>query len=196
MKQVFNIFPTCVISIDDFLSKDQCLDITKYILSGKPQTQQHDAIKGNGVSYYTEKSDFITEVSKNIPSCYNIKEAIFNEVKAYESTAGIVITEFNNSWFNIQNKDSLLIDHSHPMSIISGALYINTDEDSSSIYFSNPNPFNSFQDVGKLTDYTYEKYWIKPCVGQLILFPSWLKHGSNNTLNKTTNRIVISFNTK
>jgi glycosyltransferase involved in cell wall biosynthesis len=35
---------------------------------------------------------------------------------------------------------------------------------------------------------------IKQATGDLIIFPSWLKHGSNGTKNMTKNRIVISAN--
>lgn len=196
MKHKYNLFPTCVMSVENFISIEQSKDIVDYILSNNLQPKQHGAIKGNGVSYYEEKSDFLQIISDNVNSCRDLKSKLFDAVKDYENDTGVQLTELNNSWFNIQQKGSVLVDHAHPMSILSGALYVNIDADSSSLYFSNPNPFNAFQDVTRLTEYTYEKYWIKPSLGQLVIFPSWLKHGSNNTINESTNRIVISFNTK
>ena len=48
--------------------------------------------------------------------------------------------------------------------------------------------------IGTYTDYSYEYYYFKPQMGTLLLFPSWLKHGSNQVINKSNERILISFN--
>ncbi len=36
----------------------------------------------------------------------------------------------------------------------------------------------------------------KPEIGDLILFPGWLMHGSHNDINLSEERIALSFNTK
>ena len=46
----------------------------------------------------------------------------------------------------------------------------------------------------KLTPYNYESHWISVKNCQLVLFPSWLRHGNDNVINKMDGRIVVSFN--
>ena len=98
-------------------------------------------------------------------------------------------------WSNIQNSDSVLHEHSHPNSIISGALYINVD-DSCSITFHNPNPYVYFTNALENTPYNFE--WCKYSVenGDLLLFPSWLRHGHPEHINQMDGRICISFNSE
>ena len=88
---------------------------------------------------------------------------------------------------------SKLNQHSHPGVNISGALYINVGEDDK-IYFHNPNQYVYFTNKKNFTPYNYETSWISVNNCQLILFPSWLRHGNDNVINKMDERIVISFN--
>jgi uncharacterized protein (TIGR02466 family) len=85
----------------------------------------------------------------------------------------------------------------HANSILSGSLYINVDNESSKLYFDNPNQFIKYFEYNyqELTDYNFEYFYITPKVGDLVIFPSWLTHGSNGEQNNTENRTVISFNT-
>ena len=101
--------------------------------------------------------------------------------------------KITNNWFNIQYECSALIEHVHPGSIVSGALYVNVDERSSNLRFKNINPYAHFSDHANETNYNcfYEEF--EPQNGTLILFPSWLPHDS--LPNKSKERVVISFNT-
>ena len=42
--------------------------------------------------------------------------------------------------------------------------------------------------------YNYEWYKIEVKNCQLVLFPSWLKHGKNDDINQMDDRMVVSFN--
>ena len=55
---------------------------------------------------------------------------------------------------------------------------------------------NNFTNYKKLTNFNYRDVSVKPNIGDLILFPSWLMHGSDNEKNKSNERLVLSFNTK
>ena len=90
------------------------------------------------------------------------------------------------SWCTIQKEGSTLKWHKHPNSIISGILYLKVDDDSSKIYFENPDSiyWNYAEPVS-----------VMPVTGMCLMWPSWLKHGSGQTLNKSSERIVLSFNT-
>ena len=62
----------------------------------------------------------------------------------YANEYGFQKLDISNSWYNVEKKDCVLNNHTHPMSVISGALYLKTDTLSNKIYFLNPNPFISF----------------------------------------------------
>ena len=51
---------------------------------------------------------------------------------------------------------------------------------------------NGMRDINMLRPITEE--YIKPEVGTLIMFPSWLRHGKNDEESEMDNRIVVSFN--
>ena len=94
--------------------------------------------------------------------------------------------EISNSWCNIQGENSTLNFHRHPDSIISGIIFLQVDDKSSKLYFQNPNNiyFKCDDDIS-----------IKPEPGLLLMWPSWLAHGSGEDKNMSTERVVVSFNT-
>lgn len=161
--------------------------------------QEHSAIKGNGLSTNKNSENFLSFVKDNVEGCQDILINLQNIITSYIKFSGygnpkILNKEMQSSWFNIQNEGSSLNRHTHALSTISGAIYINVDDDSSMLYFYNPNQFNEFSVSSKNTEYTYDWYKFKPKNGDLFLFPSWLAHGSNGDQNNTKNRTVISFN--
>jgi len=191
----FALFPTLVFSIEDFLSKEQCKNIALYIK--KKELYQHSAIIGNGATtYYSKEDKLIQEISKKVAKCEKMWSSLDEITKQYSIDSGIkIIKGIENSWLNIQNVDSVLSEHTHPLSTLSGAIYVHVDDDSSNINFTNPNPFmtfTNFQDTR--TEFSYNYFYIKPTIGQLVIFPSWLQHGSNQIKNNTVGRTVISFN--
>ena len=88
-----------------------------------------------------------------------------------------------DSWCNIQGKDSTLDFHNHPNSVVSGIIFLKVDENSSKLVFQNP------------TSLTKEIHQITPKTGLLVMWPSYLRHGSGDSINKSAERIVLSFNT-
>tara|TARA_B000000609_G_C24092216_1_gene303582 strand:- start:240 stop:758 length:519 start_codon:yes stop_codon:yes gene_type:complete len=86
------------------------------------------------------------------------------------------------SWVTIQKEDSKLKWHKHPNSVVSGILYLKVDDDSSKLVFQNP------------TSMEGEVKEIKPKPGLLLMWPSFLMHGSGDTINKSKERIIIGFN--
>ena len=202
--KIFNhsLFPTAVTYIEDFLTSDQVRDIFAYILTNPQQIKIHPALTNNSVSSHnyspTEKDNFLHNISCNVISCRNIEEDIFNHTVEYGKRYNIQISKIESAWYNIQNIGSNLVPHKHAGSTISGALYINVDNDSSAIYFDNPNPFINFFPINSQSEndtvFSYLQYFFKPRSGDMILFPSWLTHHSNNISNQTELRTVVSFN--
>lgn len=190
-KNIFSIFPVQVYIEKSFLSNDQCNLIFDFLKN--ENLDNHDLILGDGKSSYfeeqvTEKS-ILYKISKILP---DIVDRVHDRVFYLARQSNLHPCHINFSWFNIQNENSHLTPHAHPGSVLSGALYIKTDENSSTLDFINPN-YASF------CSYSIDQnnYVLKQRVnnGTLIIFPSYLAHGNINTINRTHNRTVISFNT-
>ena len=181
------VFPTLIKYVSNFLNEKELNQIIKLILNKK--LSSHLSLKGKAKSTHGLNSDILSNIDKNIV------EKIKDKVNEYAVDYGVRKLKLDNSWVNIQNKNSILNKHSHPDSIVSGALYLKVDKNSSKIYFYNPNIYLTFVNVFKQTEFSCENYFFTPQVGDLILFPSWLMHGSNNEKNNSIERIVLSFNT-
>jgi uncharacterized protein (TIGR02466 family) len=146
------------------------------------------------------------EGNKSSKDTYILNNSIFNNLKDEISThinkyfkdvinpiheSSLYITQ---SWLNYTEENQFHHEHSHPNSIVSGVLYINAVRESDEIVFSkeinttiqikseNYNNFNS----------TSMHFMVG--TGDLILFPSNLKHYVRAKKGNDT-RISISFNT-
>lgn len=181
------VFPTLIKYVSNFLNKKECNEVINLTLNKK--LSPHLSLKGKATSTHGLNSDVLSKVNSNI-----IKE-IQNKIDEYAVDYGVRKLKLDNSWINIQNKNSVLNKHSHPDSIVSGALYLKVDKNSSKIYFYNPNTYLTFVNVFKQTEFSCENYFFTPQLGDLIIFPSWLMHGSNDEKNNSIERIVLSFNT-
>ena len=126
----------------------------------------------------------------------NIKNFLGESVQKYtkgilNSDQRLVITQ---CWANRNPKGSNHHEHVHPNSIISGVMYFQINEKSPPIQFSKEK-----QDGMKLNPIKYNNYnsetFMLPCKpGELIMFPSSLKH-SVPTNQSEEERISVSFNT-
>ena len=191
-----NLFPTLILEKENFLTKKQCNNIYKFIIDNKHLGKKHNAINNESVSSHSSVSNILKIIKEKVPECFNIENDILSISNDYfKETSYYGKNILDNSWFNIQTKDSILKEHTHPLCILSGVIFIKSDKQSSNICFENPNPFlkiTSYKDSNNL--YTSNKYCFPATTGSLLLFPSWLSHGSNNQLNKSQDRIAISFN--
>lgn len=187
-----NLFTVPVTYFKDFMPLNLANNVKEYIMEEKfKNTASYSALIGDAAtSYNTEKNTkFIQEVVLNVAGCADLYNNIQKCINNFTSSSNLPECVLISSWFNIQQSFSILKRHSHisgeGVSSVSGALYINIDEESSNISFENPNPYGIL--------YKEANYTINPSIGDLILFPSWLIHSSDK-INLTKNRIVISFN--
>jgi uncharacterized protein (TIGR02466 family) len=187
------LFPTLLYIEEEFISEEQRQDIVEY-LNTNLNYAEHDAFTGDGKSTHKEFNNTIIEAINKLPRCTNFIFTLEQALSNYSEETGNKLTKIYNSWVNKQAKGSILKEHTHPASILSGALYLNVDKDSSPLYFHNHNNFAYFQEINKYTDYICHWYKVSPKNGDLLIFPSWLRHGSNNEINQTDERIVLSFN--
>ena len=138
----------------------------------KSKTVENDRALFNGRSSFSgEDSDILSPL--------NLKERLQEKVDEYGIALGMPTLTIINSWFAIQDMGGILKDHYHASSFISAVLYVNADENSNPLVFNVNN----------------HKLELSPATGDLIMFPSWYKHGSDGKSNMTKDRTVISFNT-
>jgi uncharacterized protein (TIGR02466 family) len=102
-------------------------------------------------------------------------------------------------WANIHRRCTTHHSHQHPNSLLSGVLYVNVPKNSGALYFEDPRDsktiieYNSGSDLKSM--YQYRSWEFLPKVGKLIIFPSWLRHGTQpSSLKDGEYRISMSFN--
>ena len=126
----------------------------------------------------------------------NIKNFINESINKFtkeisQSDQRLVVTQ---SWMNKNPKGSKHHEHVHPNSIISGVFYFKQDPKLPPISFS-----KAIQSAMKLDPKKYNNLnsetFLLPCTdGELILFPSNLKHSVPINMSEES-RISMSFNT-
>ena len=156
----------------------------------KTVTSQHSIMKDSESTYdesagnnWLDKS-YLSDFRQQIQDC----------VDHYASEYKLKQCFIKNSWMNRVGKGGSVRAHRHEGSVISGAFYPVADEGSCPLVFKSPISMYRMSEI-LLTEDLYNCYNQEiPCEqGQLILFPSWLEHYTDD--NKTDNRITISFNT-
>jgi uncharacterized protein (TIGR02466 family) len=85
--------------------------------------------------------------------------------------------------------------HCHPNSLLSGLLYLQVPEGSSSIVFDDPRSFRDHIDLPKKgsTVNNWSKMHFVPETGLMLMWESWLKHEVPRT-NNIDGRITMVFN--
>jgi len=146
----------------------------------------------NGKNKFKTKDSYLTkhESLKDITSFF--KECIDDFTKnIYQSEQRLTITQ---CWGNKNPKGSKHHEHVHPNSIVSGVFYLRQDPKLPPIKFFKSN-VQAINLDPKEYNYLNSESFLLPCVsGELILFPSNLKH-SVPTNRGDEERISLSFNT-
>ena len=104
-------------------------------------------------------------------------------------------TKITSMWSIINKKNASNERHIHSNNYISAAYYVKAPNNCGDIVFHDPRSEATFRHpkISKLNRLNSNVFMIKPKVGLLVLFPSYLYHSVD--LNKTDEeRIVISFN--
>lgn len=189
---VESLFPTGVMIIDNFIDDHERDEILTYVQS-LDMHDKDETVPRNALSTFDGAKNFIDDVTKNtaVDDFFDRVTFILNE---YANVLGQPELKLTNSWAHIQNEGSVIVDHTHPNSKVSGVLYLNTDKESNNLVFKNPNPYARLETPLVSNEFNYSINTIPVENGRLVLFPSWLEHGSNYEINKTQGRTMISFN--
>jgi len=180
--ELLTVFPTPVQiykhedSIEKELKYIENIEWTSQVANGNFKTKD---------SYLTKH-----ESLKNITSFF--KECIDDYCNTIiNSKQRLVITQL---WGNRNPKGSKHHEHVHPNSIISGVFYLRQDPKLPPIQFSKANQHAMKLDPRKYNNYNSETFLLPCTAGELILFPSNLKHSVPiNMVDEE--RISLSFNT-
>ena len=185
----FNLFPTLVIQYANVISELERENIFNTLK--KRSTNSHTSIIEGTSSYNMSEN-------KDLVNIFALEERLQERLDNYTQETGIFDQKICQSWFNIQNVGSQLLEHCHSGATLSCALYINVNGLQDSLCFQNPNPMLEsawISHVQSLTQYNFKYTSFTPKNGDLFIFPSWLTHGSYYQSNQTPDRMVISFNT-
>ena len=137
----------------------------------------------------------------NNPLLADFKKRLTELVNEWAAQLDICPLEITNSWANVLGDGHRIEYHRHPRSVASGAFYLSAQDGSVDLEFRNPlmplKQVESFvwEQIGGGISFLNEQTHKIPCEENLlILFPSWLEHGSSK-VNTTKDRITVSFNT-
>ena len=181
-EELLQLFPTplLIVPYEEPIDKELA-----YLKTISYREQQQNGNYRSDDSYLLRKEEL-----KNIKNF--LGEAVDKFTKnVLQSKQRLVITQ---CWANRNPKGSKHHEHVHPNSIISGVMYFQINEKLPPIQFSKAN-----QDGMKLEpikyNYVNSESFMLPCKpGELILFPSSLKHSV--PINQgDEDRISVSFNT-
>jgi|TARA_R110000744_G_scaffold195020_1_gene313955 uncharacterized protein (TIGR02466 family) len=99
-------------------------------------------------------------------------------------------------WFNINEFGDYNTMHNHHNALLSGVFYIDVpDENMGQLYFERDDHINYYipEDVASYNHAVGTKIEYKPIAGNLVIFPSWLKHAVEGNRSKKS-RMSMSFN--
>lgn len=182
--EIYGIFPTpiYVSKIDRKLTDNEL----EFVFENKKYFCKNDSNIVTENKYILNEKIFL-----------NLKKEISLKISDYFSkiicTSNNIEPYITQSWINYTEKNQYHTRHNHPNSILSGVFYINCDEKFDKIVF--------FKDKYETIKLEIEQWnlwnsdsWIfdvKP--GDIILFPSHLKHMVETTKSDKT-RISLAFN--
>ena len=180
--ELLQIFPTPVLitKYDDDISEE-----TKYVENLEYISQKENKNFKSKDSYLMKH-----EIFKNIKNFFGESITKYTE-KVLNSKQRLVITQ---CWTNKNPPGAKHHEHVHPNSIISGVFFFRIGGKLPPIQFAKTNQVAMKLDPTKYNNITAETFML-PCVpGELLLFPSNLKHSVPINLSEET-RYSMSFNT-
>ena len=127
----------------------------------------------------------------------NLKEDLYKIVLDYFDkvvcTDNSIVPYITQSWLNYTKNKQFHHTHSHANSYVSGVFYINADKKVDKIKFYKDNNSLFKLKTTKFNIFNSDSWWYSIKTGDVILFPSSLRHGVNKKEGKNI-RISLSFN--
>lgn len=122
-----------------------------------------------------------------------LQENLDNFFKIVFNTSNDVQLKITQSWLTRSVKGQSHHAHTHPNSIVSGVLYINLAPHDGINFYRNED--NQWYELLRKEDSYYNayRYFIQTSVGDIVLFPSNVKHGVQQ-VTENVERVSLSFN--
>ena len=181
-EELLQLFSTPLLIVPYEQSIDKELAYLKTI---SYREQQQNGNFSSDDSYLLRNEEF-----KNIKNF--LKEAVDKfTTNVLNTKQRLVITQ---CWANRNPKGSQHHEHVHPNSIISGVMYFQINEKLPPIKFAKTNQDGMKLDPEKYNNVNSESFMLSCKPGELILFPSSLKHSVPINMSEE-DRISVSFNT-
>jgi uncharacterized protein (TIGR02466 family) len=147
---------------------------------------------GNVVSvdrYILDKEE-MADVRKSIQFAL---DTYLDEIFAPVHEVKIYITQ---SWLNFTNPGQNHHPHSHPNSFLSGTFYFSANKEQDSLSFFNSAMREFSLPSTNYNRYNAERFTVPVETGDILVFPSNLKHFVDDTVQeRTLTRISLAFNT-
>ena len=179
-----DLFPTPVSQYDlSFLDLDGIIKILdKFEVA--PHGLLDDSDSSYGLDFTILYDDELKFLKEELDTCIN----------EYVQRTGLQEIVITGSWYNKMTTGRSLNLHRHEGSVLSGAFYLDVDDNSVPLRMRSPLLPYKMNDMYQRMDNQYASpgVMLKPSKGQLILFPSWIEH---ETDSEQGHRCLISFNT-
>ncbi len=122
-----------------------------------------------------------------------LQENLDNFFKIVFNTSNDVQLKITQSWLTSSVKGQSHHAHTHPNSIVSGVLYINLAPHDGINFYRNED--NQWYELLRKEDSYYNayRYFVQTSVGDIVLFPSNVKHGVPQVA-QNIERVSLSFN--
>jgi uncharacterized protein (TIGR02466 family) len=180
-----SIFPTPIYmsKLDRAFTKKEM----SFIKKAKKDAYRNEGNTTSNDTYILNHSSFKTlkkELDLRVQDYFNKIISPANKITPY-------ITQ---SWLNYTETNQYHHRHQHPNSLVSGVLYIDSDEKFDKIYFYKDNTYKTIKPQTKEWNlWNSESWWFTVKTGDIIMFPSSLTH-MVETKKGTNTRISLAFN--
>ncbi len=123
-----------------------------------------------------------------------IQQHLDNYFKAVYNTSNNVALQITQSWLTLSRKGESHHSHTHPNSVVSGVLYVSVAGNDGINFYRNEENLWFELEPSETNYYNSYKIHVATKVGDLVLFPSSVKHGVNK-VTEDIRRVSLSFNT-
>jgi uncharacterized protein (TIGR02466 family) len=110
------------------------------------------------------------------------------------NTSNEVTLEITQSWLSMTRRTESHHSHTHPNSIASGVLYINLAQQDGISFYRNDDLIWYDLPPKEQNYYNAYQYFVETKVGELVIFPSNIKHGVK-PVSEDVERVSLAFNT-
>lgn len=205
----FHLWPTILARFDNPYHneiKEGLIDFFKEIRNKNPagrKSHENNKLYESTYDMHSNNNRSYQELIKFFQTCflksslYSFNTTVKNEKLNADDKFKVSIT---NSWFIEYEKGGSVLPHTHGNCSWCCVYYVQIDEssadESGNTYFVKPFSHNNLDDFGSFSYNSYTSFSYKPKEGQLLIWPSYLVHGSVASSADNNKRIIVSANAK